>query len=138
MLIVGSLLLAAVFALLWGVAQMIQAISIIVTSYGQDSSISLDLFELVDAFLVAIALYIFAVSVYELFIGELALPDWMQAHNLHDLKAKLSGTIILVMAVKFLEKLIESTSAQDLLLFGVAISVVSGMLIAFSHFGGKD
>jgi uncharacterized membrane protein YqhA len=39
---------------------------------------------------------------YELFINKLALPDWMLAHNLHELKSKLGGVIVLVMVVKFL------------------------------------
>jgi uncharacterized membrane protein YqhA len=47
----------------------------------------------IDAFLIAIALYVFTVSIYELFVADLNLPDWMIAHNLDELKAKLSGII---------------------------------------------
>ena len=52
-----------------------------------------------DTFLIATGLLVFSVSLYELALGELNLPDWMLAHNLHELKSKLSSIIILVMAV---------------------------------------
>ncbi len=60
---------------------------------------------------------------------------WLIFHNLHDLKVKLSGVIILVMAVTFLEHLVEWKDAQATLFFGVAIAIVSASLIAFGYFG---
>ena len=110
----------------------------IVTTYGQGASIADDLIELVDAFLIAVALFIFAASLYELFIGKLNLPDWMLAHNLYELKSKLSGVIVLVMAVKFLEQVIVWQNAYETLLFGLAIGIVSAVLIALSYFNPKD
>lgn len=81
---------------------------------------------------------IFASSMYELFIAEINVPDWMIAHNLHELKAKLSNMIVLVLAVKFLEEVFLAKDAYDLMLTGIAIAVVSGVLIAFGYFGKKD
>jgi uncharacterized membrane protein YqhA len=95
------------------------------------------LIELVDSFLIAIALQIFSLSMYELFVGELNLPDWMLAHNLHELKTKLSSVIILVMTVKFLEHLVEWKNPSNSLFFAIAVSVVAATLIAFSYFGEK-
>ena len=74
---------------------------------------------------------------YELFVGGLNLPDWMLAHNLHELKTKLSNVIILVMAVKFLEHLVEWKNPDESLYFAIAVSVVAATLIAFSYFGEK-
>ena len=81
---------------------------------------------------------IFSASLYELFIGEVAMPEWMLAHNLYELKAKLSSMIVLVMAVKFLEKLLNVKDYGELLQFAAAVAVMSGMLIAFGYFGKKD
>lgn len=92
----------------------------------------------VDSFLIATTLLLFAMNLYELFIGEIALPEWMLAHNLHELKAKLSSMLVLVMAVKFLEQLVEPHEAADLLNRGIATAVVSAVLIAFTYFGQKD
>lgn len=134
---VVSLLLASVVAFGWGAVKTVNVIIIIATSYGQDPYIAVSLIELVDNFLIATALFIFGVSMYELFINKLALPDWMLAQNLHELKDKLGGVIILVMAVKFLEHLVEWKNSYDSLLFAIAVAVVSAALIALSHFGGK-
>ena len=97
------------------------------------------LIKLVDVFLIAIVLYLLAISIYKMFIGDVDLPDWMIAHNLHELKAKLSSVIILVGAVIFLEDLIKNTStALDLLWTALAVAAVGGVLIAFSILGEKD
>ena len=82
---ITSLLLAAVAASGWGAMKTAKVVLTIVTTYGQGASIADDLIELVDAFLIAVALFIFAASLYELFIGKLKLPDWMLAHNLYEL-----------------------------------------------------
>ncbi|MCX6081690.1 MAG: hypothetical protein NTW32_19360 [Chloroflexi bacterium] len=50
----------------------------------------------------------------------------------------MSSMIILVMAVKFVEKLVDIKNYSDLLQFGAAITLVSGALIAFGYFGHKD
>lgn len=133
-----SLLLASVAAYGWGAVKTFNAITLIITSYGKDPFITVSLIEVVDSFLIAIALQIFSVSMYELFVGKLSLPDWMLAHNLHELKTKLSSVIILVMAVKFLEHLVGWENPNDSLFFALAVSVVAATLIAFSHFGKKD
>lgn len=133
-----ALLAASVAAFSWGALKTSIVISLIVTSLGQSKSITIELIELMDAFLIATALFIFAVSLYELFLGKLNLPDWMLAHNLHELKAKLSSIVVLVMAVKFLERLAEWVDPQGTLFYALAVAVVSAALIALSQFGGKD
>jgi uncharacterized membrane protein YqhA len=133
-----SLLLASVTAFGWGAVKTVHAILVIVTSYGQDPYIAVMLIELVDSFLISTALFVFAVSMYEMFIDKLALPSWMLANNLPELKEKLGGVIILVMVVKFLEHLVDWKDPSGSLFFAIAVAVVSAALIALSRFGGKD
>jgi uncharacterized membrane protein YqhA len=133
-----SLLLASLAAFAWGAVKTVNAVIIIITSYGQDKFIAVSLIEIVDSLLIATALFVFAASMYELFINKLTLPGWMLAHNLYELKDKLGGVIILVMVVKFLEHLVEWKNAYESLLFAIAIAVVSAALIALSYFGKKD
>jgi uncharacterized membrane protein YqhA len=132
------LLLTALSAYAWGALLSWHTIQLVFTSLGQDPSIMIDLIMVVDGFLIATTLLIFAMNLYELFIGEIAVPEWMLAHNLHELKAKLSSMVVLVMAVKFLEQLVETHDAADLLNRGLATAVVSAVLIAFAYFGQKD
>jgi uncharacterized membrane protein YqhA len=133
-----ALLAAALAAFGWGLVKTVEAIGLIVSSLGGDAGIIIALVEVVDAFLVAMALLIFGLGLYELTIGDLNLPDWMLIRNLHDLKAKLGGVLVLVMAVKFLEKLVEWNDARETLFFALAIAVIAAVLIAFGVFGGQD
>ena len=133
-----ALLLAAVAAFVWGTFKTVDTISLVVSSMGRDNAITVEFIKIVDSFLIATALLIFTVSLYELFIDKLDLPDWMLAHDLYDLKAKLSSMIVLVMAVKFLEKLLEVKDASSLLQTGIATASMSAVLIAFGYFGKKD
>jgi uncharacterized membrane protein YqhA len=135
---VVSLLFAAIAAFVWGTLKTVDTISLVLSSMGRDKAITVELIEIVDSFLIATALLIFSVSLYELFIDKLNLPDWMLAHDLHDLKAKLSSMIVLVMAVKFLEKLLNVKDTNDLLRIGVSTALMSAVLIAFGYFGKKD
>jgi len=135
---VVALLVSALAAFGWGVVKTVDAVNLIVTSQGHDAGITIALVEIVDAFLIAMTLLIFALGIYELVITDLPLPEWMQIHNLHDLKSKLGSLLVLVMAVKFLEKLAEWKNAQETLFFALAIAVISATLIAFSAFGGKE
>ena len=139
------LILIGVFALLvtslaafgWGVVRMVNAVTQVL-SPARDAVITVALIEVADAFLLATALLIFAYGLYELFIGKLKLPEWIQIHNLHDLEAKLGGILVLVMSVKFLEKLAEWKNASETLFFALAIAVVAAILIAFNVFGKKN
>lgn len=135
---VVSLLLASVAAFAWGALRTVHVVKLVIESFGADAAITVEFIEIVDSFLIATAILIFTVSLYELFIGDINVPEWMLAHDLYELKTKLSSMIVLVMAVKFLQKLIETKDAQELLLSGLAIAVVSAVLIAFGYFGKQD
>lgn len=133
-----SLLIASIAAFTWGALKTVQLLMLVVSSLGKDKGITVGFIEIVDSFLIATAILIFTVSLYELFIGQINVPEWMLAHNLYDLKNKLSSMIVLVMAGKFLEKLVEGNDVNDLLLTGIAVALVSSVLIAFGYFGKKQ
>jgi len=134
-----SLLLASVAAFVWGTIKTIKAIEEIIRSAGLDPLIDLYLIQLMDAFLVAIILYILAINIYELFIGRLDLPEWILARNLHELKTKISSVIILVSGIVFLENLLnDMKNALELLYIAIAVAVVSAALIAFSRLKEGD
>lgn len=135
---VVALLVAALAAFGWGTLKTVHTVMLVFESMGEDAGITVDLIEIVDSFLIATALLIFSASLYELFIGDVELPEWMLAHDLHELKAKLSSMVVLVLAVKFLEKLVDAKDSTALLQTGIAVALVSAVLIAFGYFGHKD
>jgi len=132
-----SLLIAAVAAFAWGTLRTIHAVMLVIESLGADAAITIEFVEIIDTFLIATAILIFTVSLYELFIGGIDVPEWMLAHNLYELKGKLSSMVVLVMGVKFLQKLVEVKDASELMRIGIAIAVVSAALIAFGYLGNK-
>ncbi len=132
------LLLASAAAFGWGALKTFHVIQLVVETVGKDSAITIEFIELVDSLLISITLFIFSVSLYEMFIGDLSLPTWMIAHDLHELKSKLSSMIVLVMAVKFVESLFVAGDTADLLRQSAAISILSAVLIAFGYLGKKE
>lgn len=132
------LLLAALAAFFWGAIKTIKLLSVIFVSAGQNPEIAIALIQLVDAFLIATALLIVSTSLYELFVGDLNLPDSLVARDFNQLKAKLSNVVILVMAVTFLEHLVDWKNGLETLYFGIAVALVSAALIAFSYLGSKS
>jgi uncharacterized membrane protein YqhA len=132
-----SLLAAGVTAFAWGTAKTVHVVGKVLASHGADPTIAVQMIALLDAFLIALALLFFAVSLYELFIGELNVPPWLIAHGVHDLKVKLSSVVVLVMAVSFAEHLVEWRDPQGTALFALAVALVSSVLIAFCRFGEK-
>ena len=132
------LLLASVIAFVWGAVTTINTLVAIIASGGKDPRIAVALIGLVESFLIATALFVFAVSMYEMFVNKIGLPAWMLADDLPELEEKLGGVIILVMVVKFVEHLVEWNAPTDLFLFAVAISIVSIALIALSRFRPKE
>ncbi|HMZ08981.1 MAG TPA: YqhA family protein, partial [Anaerolineales bacterium] len=88
-----SLLVASFAAFIWGTIKTVFTTLLVIQTLGKDSTITIELIELIDIFLIATTILIFAASLYELFIGKLDMPEWMLAHDLYELKAKLSSMI---------------------------------------------
>lgn len=139
---VALTLLASFAAFIWGGVKAFTVIYELISSLGapHDGGLSsrVELIAVMDSFLIGTALFIFSIGLYELFIEDIDFPEWLHIRDLHSLKTKLGSVIILVMAVTFLEHLSQWGDAWGTLLFAASITLVSGALIAFSYFGGKD
>jgi|GEM_PF-1753464 len=137
-LAVLTLLLTFALSLLWGIAQAVKVWERMVVTYGQSPDIILAILKLIDVFLITIVVYMLAVSIYELFIGKVELSSRLVARSLAELKVKMSGVIVLVMAVHFVEVIFdEKIVGQEKLWQAIAISIVSLALVAFNYFGSQ-
>ena len=132
------LLLAALAAFAWGAVKTWHVVLELFGAGGSDPRTGIHLVELMDTFLIATALLIFAHGLYELFIEPIEQPAFLVVHNLHDLKAKLASVMVLVLAVNFLLHFVEWKDPRETLYFGIAAALVSLSLVAFGHFGEKD
>ena len=132
------LLVCSLTAYVLGVYETVKNVMAIALSEVKDDLALSALFDCLDIILVATALLVISVSLYELFIGELKVPDWMLVRDLGELKAKFSFVVIPVMSVKFLQKLLESENALDTLYYGIAIALVTTAPAAFNYVSEKE
>ncbi len=137
LLAVFGLLFSSFCCYLLGFYKSFAAMIAIVKSLGNEPLATLLFVQIIDDFVVATTLLLFAASIYSLFLGKLNLPDWMLASSLFELETKLGSLVVLVMAIKFLEKFILAKNALDVLFYALSVAVVSFALIAFSYFGNK-
>jgi uncharacterized membrane protein YqhA len=104
-------------------------------------ALAVGLIEVVDVFLIAVALYIISVGLYALFVDDtLPLPRWLEIHDLEDLKGHLISVVIAVLAVLFLREAVAWDVGRDLPAFGAALALVVAALTFFlaTHRGPKQ
>lgn len=89
---------------------------------------------LADVSLIATALFLVAVGLYELFINKINFPVGVTVSSLDDLKDKLLGVIVVALAVTFLAQITTWDGKTNLLPFGVSIALVVLALGVFSYF----
>lgn len=133
-----GLQVGALAAFYVGIEKLIKVIQVAVLHHETNSPTLYVLFESLDSFLVALALIVISVSLYELFIDDLSVPDWMTVKNLSELKAKFGVVLIPIMAVKFVQKLLQSDSALDTLYYGIAIALISVALTVLTVVSEKE
>jgi len=97
----------------------------------------------IDTFLIGATLIIAAFGLYELFVARiepaslrLPLPRWLEMTDLNDLKARVISMIILVVAVSFVDVLLEFRQATlEILYLGVGVAVFIIALTVYLRFG---
>jgi uncharacterized membrane protein YqhA len=132
------LLVCSLTAYVLGVYKTIKSVIAIALNEVKDDFALIALFDCLDSILVGTALLVISVSLYELFIGDLKVPDWMLVRNLNELKANFSFVIIPLMSVKFLQKLLQAENALDTLYYGVGVALVTLALAAFNYVSEKE
>ena len=135
---IEGMLVGVLAALYVGVEKTFKVIQIAFLHYESNSPTLYVLFEALDSFLVAVALLVISVSLYELFIGGLEVPDWMLVKSLDELKAKFGSVLIPIMAVKFVQKLLQSENSLETLYYGMAVALVAFALTAFNWVADKE
>jgi uncharacterized membrane protein YqhA len=98
-----------------------------------------------DTFLVGATLMIAAFGFYELFVlrgdddgHKFWLPGWLRMRDLEDLKAIVVSMLILVAAITFVDRAVESKSEEEVLFLGVGISIIVAALTVFLRFGRRE
>ncbi len=88
-------------------------------------------FSIIDVFLLAMVLYIFALGLHELFVGKLDVPAWLSIESVDQLKVKLASVVILFVAIAYVKLLVAWENPVDTLLFGAATGILITVLIQY-------
>lgn len=113
--IVGALLLMA-----QGSIAVIQAVMSAIVSQTPLKDSIVEVLTAVDAILLGTVLLVIGYGLYELFVDDkITVPAWLQINDLDDLKSKLIGVVVAIIAVIFVGVLVDANRADDVLSFGV-------------------
>ena len=124
--IIGALLLMAQGSL----AMVMAVIDTISNGYGLKETI-VEVLTAVDAILLGTVLLVIGYGLYELFIdADLEVPQWLRVYDLDDLKSKLIGVVVAIIAVVFVGVIVDSNRASDVISYGIgAGALVVGLAI---------
>lgn len=139
--VAGSMLASValvVYGGIEGVVLVIDAIRTATVSAKGAKTLVLGFIEVVDMFLLGTVFLIISLGLYELFIDDdLNLPSWLIIRTLDDLKHKLVGVVIVVLAVLFLGQVVSWDGQRDILGYGVAVAMMIAALTWFLATSGK-
>ena len=124
--IIGALLLMG-----QGSLEMITVVIDALTSGASLKETIVEVLTAVDAILLGTVLLVIGYGLYELFIdADIDVPMWLRVNNLDDLKSKLIGVVVAIVAVVFVGVFVDSNRSQDVISYGVgAGALVVGLAI---------
>ena len=131
--IVGALLLMAL-----GSISMVTVVFETVSNGATLKETIVDVLTAVDAILLGTVLLVIGYGLYELFIDEdIDVPLWLRVQNLDDLKSKLIGVVVAIIAVVFVGVFVDSNRASDVVSYGVGAGAIVTGLAVFAFATGK-
>ena len=128
-------IVASFFLMILGSWEIVQAIfyynPLFDSSISSNNMLLYKIISSIDLFLIAIVLIIFGFGIYELFVSEIDFTDskfnqsTLKIRDLDQLKNKIIKVIIIVLIVKFFERVLKFSdnfeTTTDILYFGLSI-----------------
>jgi uncharacterized membrane protein YqhA len=124
--IIGAILLMG-----QGSIEILQVVINALTSENGLKETIVEVLTAVDAILLGTVLLVIGYGLYELFIDtEIEVPLWLRVEDLDDLKSKLIGVVVAILAVVFVGVFVDSNRSDDVISYGVgAGALVVGLAI---------
>jgi len=97
----------------------------------RDELIVVAVLEAMDTYLLAVVQLIVVFGLYELFVGDLDLPAWLEARSLEDLKKPIIDVLVVFVAIKGIERFLVADEPLDALYSVGAVALLIGPLTAF-------
>lgn len=127
------LLLTCTLLTFYGIYEFVELIKLFINDFQKIAAeiIATKVFGIIDIFILVIILYIMAIGLYELFIKDLDVPQWLEVKSLDQLKAKLASVIIMFLAILFTQVVVISQPSINLLYLGGSIALIMGVLVYY-------
>ena len=112
----------------------VEMVAVVIESVSDKTSLKdviVDVLTAIDAILLGTVLLVIGFGLYELFIDtNIQVPPWLRVEDLDDLKSKLIGVVVAIIAVVFVGIFVDSNRASDVISYGVgAGALVVGLAI---------
>jgi uncharacterized membrane protein YqhA len=132
--IIGALLLMAQGSIS---IMMVIVDAVLNDAYLKDTIV--DVLTAVDAILLGTVLLVIGYGLYELFVDtRLEVPAWLQVRDLDDLKSKLIGVVVAIIAVVFVGVFVDANRASDVVSYGLGAGALVAGLALFAYATRKD
>jgi uncharacterized membrane protein YqhA len=129
-------------ALLLMVQGSIEIVQVAIKAVTDPTNLKLTIVEVltaVDAILLGTVLLVIGYGLYELFIdSEIEVPLWLRVEDLDDLKSKLIGVVVAIVAVVFVGVFVDSNRAGDVISYGVGAGALVLGLAIFAYASKKE
>ena len=129
-------------ALLLMVQGSVEIVQVAIKAVTDPTNLKLTIVEVltaVDAILLGTVLLVIGYGLYELFIdSEIEVPLWLRVEDLDDLKSKLIGVVVAIVAVVFVGVFVDSDRAGDVISYGVGAGALVLGLAVFAYASKKD
>jgi uncharacterized membrane protein YqhA len=132
--ILGALLLMA-----QGSVEMVFVIIDAISNQSTLKKSIVDVLTAVDAILLGTVLLVIGYGLFELFIDdELPVPLWLRVYDLDDLKSKLIGVVVAIIAVVYVGIFVDANRSKDVLSYGLGAGALVVGLAIFAYATKKE
>lgn len=132
--IIGALLLMG-----QGSVEMVKVVIDALTDGASLKETIVDVLTAVDAILLGTVLLVIGYGLYELFIdADIEVPLWLRVRDLDDLKSKLIGVVVAIVAVVFVGVFVDSNRADEVISYGVGAGALVVGLAIFAYASRKE
>jgi uncharacterized membrane protein YqhA len=133
---------AIIGALLLMVQGSIEIVKVAIDTVRDAATLKVTIVEVltaIDAILLGTVLLVIGYGLYELFIDSaIEVPEWLRVENLDDLKSKLIGVVVAIIAVVFVGVFVDSNRAADVISYGVGAGALVLGLAIFAYASKQD
>jgi len=132
-------ILGALLLMFQGSIDMVRVVIDVLNNGTKLKLTTVEILTAVDGILLGTVLLVIGYGLYELFIDDdLEVPPWLEVHDLDDLKSKLIGVIVAIVAVIFVGIFVDTNRADDVIAYGVGAGALVVGLAFFSFATKKD